>query len=56
MEIEIKRKDVLVVVCVISVLAVASTLLISCSKKKAPVEELSGTKLLRGTWAWDNVF
>ena len=48
-----KRKDVLGVVRVISVLVAVSAVLISCSKKKSPVEELSGTKLLRGTWTWD---
>ena len=48
-----KRKDVLGVVRVISVVVVTSALLISCSKQKSAVEELSGTKLLRGTWVWD---
>jgi hypothetical protein len=53
MEIQMKRRGVLAVVRDISVLVVASALLISCSNQGSTVKELSGTKLLRGTWAWD---
>ena len=48
-----KRRDVLGVVRAVSVLLVASALLISCSNQNSTVKESSGTKLLKGTWAWD---
>lgn len=48
------RRGLLRVVRDISVLVVASTLLISCSNQESiVVRELSGTKLSQGTWAWD---
>ena len=47
------RKGVVGVVRVIPILVLASFLLFSCSKEKSPIEEVSGTKVLRGTWTWD---
>lgn len=53
MEIQTQRRGVLGLLRVVSVLVVASALLMSCSNQESAVKESSGTKLLRGTWAWD---
>lgn len=48
-----KPKRVVGVFGAISVLILACSLQISCSREKPPTEEVSQTKILKGTWNWD---
>ena len=48
-----KQKGVVVVLKAVAVLILVSLVLISCSRKKPPVQEISETKILKGTCTWD---